>query len=190
MCQSRLGTKVHRGRDPADLGRMFREVTGTMFSLMETHVDDWYNMDKSEKVDYFGERQEARVELVCASVEELIDDMRAGCEHFGVLWSQVLSPETYAMLSHICPVRARAAEFSFPADLWARIVYDFAVSFKNWKRDKQKLVSMMTPLYYGRAAAFCQDVDDLDTKGAEAAVERQAEAFEDLKPYLASRAKP
>jgi hypothetical protein len=189
ICQSRLGTKVHRGRDPAGLGKMFREVTGTMFSLMETHMDDWFKIEKSEKVDYFGERQEAKVELVCASVDELIDDMRAGCEHFGVLWSQVLSPETYAGLTEICPMRMGKSGFSFPADLWARVVYDFVVSFRSWKRDKQKLVSMMTPLYYGRAAAFCQDVDELDAKGAEEAVEHQAEAFEDLKPYLAARAK-
>ncbi len=48
----------------------------------------------------------------------------------------------------------------------------------------------MTPLYYGRAAAFCKDADELDMKDTERAVEQQAEAFEDLKPYLAARAKP
>ncbi len=190
ICQSRLGTKVHRGKDPANLGKMFREVTGTMFSLMEMHTDDWFNFEKSQRVDYFGERQEAEVELVCASVDELIDDMRAGCEHFGVLWSQILSPETHEDLIEICSMSAKKSGFSFPAELWARIVYDFAVSFRNWRQHKQKLVSMMTPLYYGRAAAFCKDADELDMKDTERAVEQQAEAFEDLKPYLAARAKP
>jgi len=189
ICQSRLGTKIHRGRDPADLGKMFREVTGTIFSLMEMYEDDWFNPEKSRKVDYFGERREEKVEAVCVSVEDLIDDMRAGCEHFGMLWSQIFSKETHAGLGDICLLSVKKSGFNFPAELWARIVYDFAVSYKNWEKDKQKLVSMMTPLYYGRVAAFCREVEGLDAEGAEKVVEKQAQAFEDLKPYLRERAK-
>lgn len=187
ICQSRLGTKIHQGRDPADLGKMFREVTGTLFSLMEMHQDDWLNLEKSEKVDYFGERQEEKVESVCVSAKELVDDMRVGCEHFGALWNQILARETYASLQDVCPIGAK--KFGFPAEIWARIVYDFAVSYRNWRKDKQKLVSVMTPLYYGRVAAFCEEVGNLDIEEAEKVVEEQAQAFEDLKPYLAKAAK-
>ncbi len=187
ICQSRLGTKIHNRKDPLSLGKMFREVTGTIFALMELYQDEWRSPDQSEQVDYFGKWTEEKAEPVHVSISDLVDNMCTGFEHFCQLWQQVLSKETSLRLREVCP--SSIEKFVFPADLWARIVYDFAVSYKNWTKDKQKLVSLMTPLYYGRVAAFCLEVEDLDMAEAEEVAEQQAAIFEDLKPYLIDRAK-
>jgi len=186
ICQARLGTKIHNRKDPLSLGKMFREVTGTIFALMEMYQDEWHSLDNSEKVDYFGEWTNEKAEPVHVSINDLIDNMCTGFEHFCPLWQQVLSKETSSRLREVCP--SSRETFSFPADLWAKVVYDFAVSYKNWRKDKQKLVGLMTPLYYGRVAAFCLEVQDMDTAEAEAVAEKQAAIFEDLKPYLVERA--
>jgi len=186
ICQSRLGTKIHRERDPIDLGAMFREVTGTIFTLLEEYEEEWYNDEKSKKVDYFGDVTAAEAEPVCVSTSDLIDKMCAGFEHFYPLWNQILSKETSLAIREVCP--ASEEKFNFPAELWAKIVYDFVVAYRDWKRDKQKLVSMMTPLYYGRVASFCLEVEDSNSTEAEEVAEKQAQIFEDLKPYLVQRA--
>ncbi len=186
ICQSRLGAKIHRERDPIDLGDMFREVTGTIFALMQMYEKEWLKLEKSKKVDYFGDWQEVEAQPVSTSISELIDKTCVGYEHFYPLWNQILSKEASLGLRDICP--SSPQKFTFPDDLWVKIVYDFAVSYKNWQSDKQKLVSMMTPLYYGRVAAFFIQVENLDAAGAEKVVEEQAQVFEDLKPYLVGRA--
>lgn len=186
ICQSRLGRKLHTERDPLTLGKMFREVTGTIFALMDVYRQEWFKSKKSQEIDYFGQARETETEPVHVSINELIDNMCIGFEHFNLLWNQVLSEETSLALREVCPVSIE--NFNFPADLWAKVVYDFAVSYRNWRRDRQKLVSMMTPLYYGRVASFCLEVENLDNESAEGVAEKQAQIFEDLKPYLVKRA--
>jgi hypothetical protein len=80
-----------------------------------------------------------------------------------------------------------AENFIFPTDLWCRILYDIAVTFRNWKRNRVKLVNMMTPLYFARIAGFITETKDMTNGEAEKVVEEQAEMFENSKDYLLQR---
>ncbi len=42
----------------------------------------------------------------------------------------------------------------------------------------------MIPLYFGRTAAYCHEVSELDAEQPEKVVELQAKVFEDTKSYL------
>jgi hypothetical protein len=77
--------------------------------------------------------------------------------------------------------------FYFPADLWARIIYDFAVVFNKGEADPCQIVNALLPLYQGRLAAFGQEVAGLSVVGYEGTVAAQAVEFEETRPYLKDR---
>ncbi|MHB8949119.1 MAG: hypothetical protein ACYC4S_08655, partial [Rhodoferax sp.] len=78
------------------------------------------------------------------------------------------------------------AEFDFPPDLWARIVYDFAIAFHRKKMAPSHLIKSLTPLYIGKTASFILAVEPLDAAGAEVETEKLCAAFERNKDYLVS----
>ena len=77
--------------------------------------------------------------------------------------------------------------FYFPADLWARIIYDFAVVFNKGERDPYQVARSLFPLYQGRLAAFWQEIAGLASVGREGTVAAQAVEFEEARPYLKIR---
>jgi hypothetical protein len=50
--------------------------------------------------------------------------------------------------------------------------------------NRDKLLDMMTPLYFGRVASFVRQSWEMSSEEAEALVEEQAVEFEEQKDYL------
>jgi hypothetical protein len=73
------------------------------------------------------------------------------------------------------------------AELWSKVLYDFAVIYQLWQRNRRRLVDIITPLYFGRTKSYCEQVIDMNSDQAEAVVQNQAEIFEKNKPYLIER---
>jgi hypothetical protein len=71
-------------------------------------------------------------------------------------------------------------------DLWARIVYDFALAFHLRTLNRNHLLGAMTPLYLAWVASYLRFVADDPTRAAHA-IERTAAAFESEKSYIVSR---
>ena len=95
------------------------------------------------------------------------------------------------MPDNLAQIEALAAlppdQFYLPADLWARIIYDFAVVFNRGDCDPYQVVKSLFPLYQGRLAAFKQEVAGLALVGREGTVAAQAVEFEDARRYLKIR---
>ena len=70
---------------------------------------------------------------------------------------------------------------------WSHVLFDAASTYHCWKANRFKLVELLTPLYYARVASYARSVADMNDAEAEHEVERQAEIFEDEKPYLLGR---
>lgn len=186
ICQSYLGTKVHDAKDPAvSLGPMFSQVVYTLFSLIEKYYDKWSAITRSEPVPIFGEPIPTKPEAFNVNLPLMLRRFKEGFENFGVLWKGILAEENFARLREI--YRQDEASFSFPTELWARIVYDFAATFHNWRGNRYQLVDIMSPLYYGRVANFVIKTSNMTDLEAEEVVHEQARVFEDLKPYLIKR---
>jgi len=79
------------------------------------------------------------------------------------------------------------AAFHFPDDAWARIVYDLLLAAGFGDVPIETLVASFVPLYFGRVASLVIENRRLAPDQAEEHVERQARAFETLKPYLVER---
>ncbi len=183
LCQARLGVKAHGKKDPAvHLGPMFREVVATMFSLMEEFESFWKELRKSAPVDTLGEAPREEPEPFPVDKETLVENFKVGYDHFSSIWRTVLSKDNMKALRELR--RARPADLHIDIDLWARIVYDFASTFRTWPKDKVKLVNTMTPLYYAQVASFINRTEQMSNAEAEGVVEEYARHFEDLKPYL------
>ncbi|RMG45509.1 MAG: hypothetical protein D6723_18370, partial [Acidobacteria bacterium] len=115
---------------------------------------------------------------------KLRDEFIEGFDHFAPLYQQILDAINYAELADLVESAERDGQVRFSAELWARVVYDFAFTYQTWSRNRRRLVDIMVPLYFGRTAAYCQDVYEKTDEEAEAVIESQAETFETQKSYL------
>ena len=79
--------------------------------------------------------------------------------------------------------------YSFPTDLWAKVVFDFAVAYHREANGAtaDDLVEAMTGLYYGRTAGLVKTIWDMSTAQAEEVVKAQAQTFLRLKSYMVER---
>lgn len=189
VVQTRLGAKVHDAKDPAaDLGPMFNQVIGTLLFMMGRYEDRWMRVEASVPVETLGDVGAAmKLEPLAVSLTKLKKEFHEGFNHFSGLYRQLLAPEHFQALQEVVRLLDEKDEVRFPPELWARILYDFAFIFQLWNRNRRRLVSMLTPLYFGRTAAYCQEVAPLEAEEAEQVVEAQAEVFEREKRYLRER---
>jgi hypothetical protein len=74
--------------------------------------------------------------------------------------------------------------FRISDDLWARLIYDAAVSSRQRILPQEHLLKAMTPLYLGRTASFVLETQGLTSVEAEERIEALCVQFEKYKPYL------
>lgn len=183
LCQARLGVKVHDAKDPSEsLGPMFRQVLGTLFVLMEQNEAYWKKVKGSIAVDTFGPETSIEPEAITVNLEQLIDKFRLGVKQFGPLYREILSEDCAKELESVRKLSYR--KFSLSMYVWVCLLYEMAATFHSWPHNRQKLVEIITPLYYGRIASFIKQTRDMSSFEAEKLVEEQAIEFEENKDYL------
>lgn len=186
VCQSFLGAKIHNPKDPAaDLSAMLTQVMGAVFALMEVHQQTWIPLHGSKPVPLFGFQYEVGVEPVKVNVDSMIASFRQGLVDLRPIWEVMLAPETLQALTATEEMPPHA--FHIPDEIWAKTVYDCAVSFHRRVLNREHLIKAMTPLYLGRTASFVVETQGLTTRETEERIERLSEAFERFKPYLLDR---
>ncbi|MBA3753314.1 MAG: hypothetical protein H0X01_04085 [Nitrospira sp.] len=186
VCQSFLGAKIHNPKDPAaDLSAMLVQVLGAVFALMEDHYAVWAKTDGSNAVPLFGFQYEVGVEPVNVNVDRMISTFRQGLSDLGTIWDQILAPGTRQSLRLLgtCSLQ----DFRIPDNLWARVVYDAAVAYRNRVLPRDHVLKAFTPLYLGRTASFVLDTQGLTSSEAEGRIEALCQAFEKDKSYLVAR---
>ncbi len=166
----------------ADLPTMIRQTLGATFTLMDRHVDLWLEVQGSEPLPTVGEPAPPGVEPMTVDVERMLDGFRLGVRDLGSIWELILAPDTLGeVLALDAPGRA---VFRFPDELWARVVFDFALGHHYGVVHRDHLLRSLTPLYLGRTAAFVLATRSLDAAGTQAALDAVAAAFERQKRYL------
>jgi hypothetical protein len=80
-----------------------------------------------------------------------------------------------------------AADFRLDDELWARIVYDFALGYRLRVLPREHLLRSLVPLYSGWLASFILQVRELTVEAADQRVDDLAGAFEAQKPHLIAR---
>ena len=216
VCQARLGAKVHDPKDPgADLGPMFRQVVGTILRLAATHPDNWVDITGSHDVPAYGFERIIDPPPLEVNTLRLLTEFHTGSVTLVDTWRGMFAPENLETVMVLAgeagrlvdQARARLgiagdgsstnattlemaealSRFHFPDDLWARLIYDLVLAARASDPPIESRVAALVPIYFGRVGSFVIENRHQTTDEAEDRVERQARAFELLKPYLVER---
>jgi len=194
ICQSFLGAKIHDAKDPSfSLGPMFKQVVGTLFYLMTQYDNNWKNIKGSKPVPLYGFCCEVFPEPINVRVDCMIEKFKMGVKQNKDYWYSILPRENVEKIEEVASLSPE--EFDFPAQLWVKTVYDFAVAYKkNTKlggtlseKQNEKLLNSFVSLYFGRTASFVKQTQTMSTNQAERIIENLCEEFEKAKPYLIER---
>lgn len=186
VCQSYLGAKIHDAKDPgSDLGPMFTQVVSSVYGLMGNYQPLWKGVKESQPVSTFGFHYEVGLEPVPVNLERMIGNFRLGVKDLMEIWRKVLLPETVLWLESIGRLSDEA--FSFPQDLWVRLIYDFAIAYHKGSVHREHLLKSMIPLYLGRVASFVRENQESSAQEVEEKIESLCKVFEEMKPYLIER---
>ncbi|MEW5746876.1 MAG: glycosyltransferase [Nitrospirota bacterium] len=184
VCQSFLGAKIHDPKDPgADLSAMLYQVVGSAFDLMETYASVWSRVTGSEPVPTFGFQYTVGLEPIAVNVDRMIDKFRLGVEELAGVWRGVLSGRIMQFLTEVDT--SSRDRFHIPDELWADIVYSFALAEHRNVINKGHLLKSLTPLYIGRTASFVLETLESDARAVEAKIEALRAVFEQKKEAFA-----
>jgi hypothetical protein len=203
VSQTRLGAKIHDPKDPgADLGPMFSQVVSTMLRLTVEHADAWLGVKGSHAVPTYGFERYADPPPLDVDVVRLLGAFARGRVALGDAWQLLVAPERMAALDILAQEAATAldeitradtptsvddAQFHFGDELWARIIYDLALTARGDTMDMDHLIAALVPIYFARVASLVIEAREMTTLQAETLVERQARAYEQAKPDFVAR---
>jgi len=184
--QAFLGPKIYGPKGPErDLASMFTQVVSSVYRLMEEFQPFWKRIQETEPVPTFGSPDKTGPQPISVSVEAMIRNFRLGIRNLMEIWKTVLAPETASSLESLGRLATEA--FSFPRELWGRVVYDFAIAYHRGPVHRDHLLKSMIPLYLGQVASFVRENQESSTEEVEEAIESLCRVFEEMRPYLIER---
>jgi hypothetical protein len=185
ICQSYLGPRFGDTKDVSDLGSIFTQVVAPVYDSTEGNEGMWKGIKGSNPIPTFGGQKEVEFESVRVNVERMIRSFHLGVRNLMEIWRRAVSSETALCLESIA--RQSDEAFAFPQDLWARIVYDFAVTYHRGSVHREHLLKSMIPLYLGWMATYVKRNQDRTANEVEEYIESLCRLFEEMKPHLIER---
>jgi glucosylglycerate synthase len=185
ICQAHVGARIYPPVDWTNLSSLLVQVLGPVFLDVERNAACWQRPRDSVSTPSFGERLAALEERGAVDVGRMRELFRLGVRDLLEVWSLLLPPAILFELKKISGLPPE--KFRVPDELWARIVYDFALGHRLRTISRDHLLRAMTPLYLGWVASYALEMQDATLRAAEQRFERLGQAFETAKPYLVSR---
>ena len=189
VIQSFMGRpKIHKPKDPAaDLGPMFVDVVATIFDLMCRNEIFWREVKWSRPTAVYGFGL-SDVEIppeVVVNTKDLGEKFLTGVSTYRDVYRECLSDESFSKLQEVS--EAPLGVFELPPALWAKLLYDFAVAYKNELASRDTLLNSLAPLYHGRTLSFVLETEAMNTQQVEEIIEDQCLQFEKSKKYLTDK---
>ena len=189
IIQSFMGRpKVHKIRDiDSQVGLIFEDVVGTIFELMLHFESFWKEVKWSRPTGVYGFGL-GDIEVpppVNLDTHGLWEKFVSGVKKRWDIYSTVLERDNLIKLEEVMDIPAMG--FEFPAGLWTKLVYDFAVAYKHELRNRGELVRSLIPLHYGKTLSFVLETEAMNNQQVEEYIEDQCLQFEKTKPYLLDR---
>lgn len=184
ICQTFLGAKIHAPKEPSsDLSAMLTQVVSSVFMLMEEYFPIWKNVTSTSSIPMFGFQFSVGLEPVNVNVQRMVEMFRLGLKELGDIWKEILSKESLVGLTEI----AVSDPFIMSDELWARAIYDFALSWHKQVMNREHMLKSLTPLYLGKVASLVVEMENSSAQEVEERLEALCVAFEKLKPYVIER---
>jgi len=187
ICQSFLGAKIHNPKPVSTLAPMFKQVIGTIFSLVEENQEKWKKIKKSEDLPTFGFQARVIPEEIPQDFNSLYQRFHRGFRKFDCIWQEILKKENHEELAKIILLSKKS--LCFPSFLWAKILYDYICFYHRFRNTFMEMslplvLESMIPLYFGFVASYVLKTNKMSNQEAEEEIENICMEFEKLKPYL------
>ncbi|MGC1501569.1 MAG: hypothetical protein WA800_16305 [Terriglobales bacterium] len=182
MCQAFLGVKPPQDRSSADLVEAMRRTVGALFSSLDANFQFWSGVTASQPLQTFGPESEVTLEPIAVDLARMREMFVTGVAELEAVFKSVLDEGTLSELQKIASLEIEA--FRYPAELWAKTVFEFAASYHKSVISRDHIVQALVPLYRGRALSFLLENQDASAEEVEKNVESLCGEFERLKPYL------
>jgi glycosyltransferase involved in cell wall biosynthesis len=187
ICQSFLGAKIHNPKSVSTLAPMFKQVIGTIFSLIEENHKRWQKIRESTDLPTFGFQARTIPEEVPMEFNEPFQSFHSGYEKFSCFWKEILGKENHRDIEKIVSLTARS--FNFPYAVWVKIIYNYILYLHRFKNASIEMsislvLESLIPLYFGFTASFVKKTKKMNNQEAEKEIENLCLNFEKFKPYL------
>jgi hypothetical protein len=182
ICQSFLGTKEKIERGATDLVPAMRQTVAVLFSSMDTTFSLWSDAHGSQAIPTTGPESEVSLEPVRINRKRLKQMFSDGVAELEPVFRSILSTPTLSALQHIASLGEE--DFRYPAELWARTVYEFAASYHKSVISRDHIIQALAPLYRGRVFTFMAENRSGSAEDVENNIENLCCEFERSKPYL------
>jgi glucosylglycerate synthase len=168
-----------------ELSAVLGQLAGSLFQEMENDAAQWQRLRGSQAAPVWGSAARDNENGEPIDVQPMLDSFLLGSKNLDEVWRLVLPPNTMLELRRL--TRGAPEQFRMPDDLWASIVYDFALAWRLRTISRVHLLGALTPLYLGWVASYVREVSGLTRAAVEQRLEQFARAWEEKKPYLLSR---
>lgn len=183
VCQSFLGEKAQPSRNASDLVGAMRRTVGTLFASLDTNFAQWSAVSGSQPVPTVQNGEgEIMPETARVNRKHLREMFATGVAQLEPIFRSILSEPTLAELQKIAT--QEVTEFNYPADVWAKTVFEFAASYHRSVMNRDHILQALVPLYRGRSLTFLLEDQDGSGENIEKREESLCGEFERLKPYL------
>jgi glucosylglycerate synthase len=182
ISQSFLGTKDPVERSGVDLVAAMRQTVAVLFSSMDTSFAVWSNNHGSQPVPTTGPEYDLSLEPVRINRKRLKQMFSDGVAELEPVLKSILSEPTLFALQQAATLGEE--DFRYPADLWAKTVYEFAASYHKSVISRDHIIQALAPLYRGRIFTFLVENRSGSAQDVENNIENLCCEFERSKPYL------
>jgi hypothetical protein len=185
VCEVQVGARIYPPTDWTNISSLLAQVLGPIFLDVERNAIYWQKMRGSVSAPTMGEPVSAAQDTGSVEIGRLVESFQLGNRDLQEIWSLVLPPATLFELRKLS--RLPLEQFRMPDELWARIVYDFALAHRLRTISRDHLLKSVTPLYLAWVASYANDVGAGGETLLEERLERLSVAYESNKSYLVSR---
>ncbi len=175
----------HVATDGMDLSAVLGQILGSLFQEMELCAPHWQRVRGSLATAVWGNAPSEHPNGEDVDPHPMLDSFLLGSRNLDEVWRLILPPNVLLELRRL--MRVAPEQFRLPDELWAGIVYDFALAWRLRTISRVHLLGALTPLYLGWVASYIREVSKLSGAALEQRQEQLARAWEEKKPYLLSR---
>jgi hypothetical protein len=185
ICQVHVGARLYRPTDWVNMSSLLAQVLGPIFIEMERCAACWQRTRGSLSVPARDEPVSPLQETGVLDMNRMVETFQLGVRDLQEIWGLVLPPATLFELRKLS--RLTTEQVNIPDELWARIVYDFALAHRLRTINRDHLLRSMTPLYLAWVVSYARELDTAGATTVEQRIERLSLAYEAAKPYFISR---
>jgi hypothetical protein len=183
--QAYVGSRIYPPADWTNVSSILVQALGPVFLEMEKRAACWQKVRGSVSVPTTGPRVNVSVDEAAPDVVRMVESFQLGVRDLQEIWGLVLPPATLLELRKLS--RLEPQQFRMGDELWARIVYDFALAHRLRTMNRDHLLRSMAPLYLAWVASYANELQSAGSAAVDQRLERLCLAYEAAKAYLVSR---